>query len=137
MVKVFRNIVRLILYEAVFIFIRTVIVIKRFEPVIETVIKLIFIGIFLVIKDVIVAPVFKPYKSEAGIIFVFFIVFIVSVSDLYHVIIRTVHDHHASIRRCETVQCGIFCVFSVFDPLIDLHKRRHGIDQTAGLRFSA
>jgi len=50
MVKVFRNIVRLILYEAVFIFISTVIVIKRFEPVIETVIELIFISILRVIQ---------------------------------------------------------------------------------------
>ena len=82
MVKVFRDVIGLILYKAVFIFIRLVIVIKRFKPVVESVIKLIFIGIFLVIKYVIVTFIFKPYKGETRIILVFFIVFIVSVSDL-------------------------------------------------------
>ena len=137
MVKVFRDIVSLILYEAVFIFIDLVIVIKRFKPVVDSVIKLIFIGIFLVIKDVIVTFIFKPYKGETRIILVFFIVFIVSVSNLYHIIIRTVHDHYGRVCRRESVQCGISRVFSVFDPLIDLYKRRHGIDQIPCLRFSA
>ena len=93
-IKVFCDIVCLVLCKPLFVFFCGMVITKRFEPLIESRIEFIFIAIVRIIEDIVMTSVIEPYECEAWIIFVFFIILVQSILDPYNVIISTVYDHH-------------------------------------------
>ena len=76
MIKVFGNIVCLVLYKPFSVFFRIIIIIKGFKPPIECRVELILIGIGRIVENLTVPPVLKPDESEPGVISVFFIILV-------------------------------------------------------------